>query len=69
MIARFARPRVLVASFSISSEARAQILLAGLSAVVVVGFTLSLLAPMIWSDAFSRLDISPSDLTPFMNSW
>ncbi len=58
-------------SFSVclSEQARSRLLLAVLTATVFGGYALSMLAPVIFSSAFNHLQISTSDLTPYMHGW
>lgn len=69
MIVPLVRRTVLVSSCAVSSETRSRILLSALVLLVVGGFAASVLAPILFSAAFQGVQISPSDLTPFMNGW
>lgn len=69
VIAPFSRSRAGLPVLAIPPQVLSALLLTALTLLVVVGFLVSLLAPVLFPGAFSGVEIQASDLTPWMNGW
>ncbi len=56
-------------SVCLSEQAQSRLLLAFLAIAVFGGYAGSMLAPFIFSSAFSHSHVTTSDLTPYLHGW